>query len=106
MTMFIQEDFGWYFLQQLLEWVLIVTAFYFGARLVRAYEIRSQPRTSQQALHRRVRELEEQAEELGAQVRQLLEADRFASALLLRRGGADREWKAERVERRADERIG
>lgn len=105
MTPFIIEEFSWFFIQQLLQWVLIATACYVSVRLVRAYEKRSQPRSSQHALQRRVRELEHQTEELEVQVQQLLEADRFASALLLKRPATDREWKTVRVEKRADERI-
>jgi hypothetical protein len=110
MTPFITEEFSWYFVQQLLEWLLIVTACYCGVRLVRAYELRSRPRSKGQGskqnhLKRRVRELEKLTEELGAQVQQLHEADRFASALMLKEGAADRVWNVERSERRAEERT-
>jgi hypothetical protein len=105
MTPFITEEFSWFFIQQLLEWLLIVTACYVGVRLVRAYERRSLPRSSGKALKRRVRELEQRTEELGARVQQLLEADRFASALQLKRGATEREWKRDRSEPPADDRL-
>lgn len=66
----------------LLQWLMTLTACYFGVWLLRENERRSQPRRSERALSRRVRELEREAEMLGAQLQRILDAERFATVRL------------------------
>jgi hypothetical protein len=96
---YVSAEFGWMVGQQLLQWLSIVTACYFGARLVSVFERRSRAHSAQRTLRDRVRELEELTEALEAQVQQLKEADRFAAALRLR-PVSDLATKADRVESR------
>ena len=83
--MYIDPSFQWFFIGEVLKWLLMLSACFFGARLVRASERkRARLRPGRSALQRRVRELERQTEETGARLQQLVEAERFASALRLR----------------------
>jgi uncharacterized protein (DUF58 family) len=77
----------WYLLAALLDWLKIFTATYLGFWLVRNYETRARVRSSRQVLQRRVEELEQVTAALEVQMQQVVEADRFASALLLKPGG-------------------
>ena len=85
MSIFPGDD-SWFLLGALLEWVKVLAATHIGFRFVRAYAMRSRDHHTQRALQRRVRELEQLTESLGARQQQVLEAERFAVALLLRRG--------------------
>jgi hypothetical protein len=105
MARVISGEFSWFFVEQLLDWVLIVTACYTGAWLVRVHERRSRPRSTELALRRRVRELERTAEEMDGQLQRLLDADHFASALRLRSLSTQEERKIERRDDRGIERI-
>jgi|RhiMethySRZTD1v2_1073278.scaffolds.fasta_scaffold3528771_1 hypothetical protein len=73
-------------LDSLLEWVKLLAATHIGFRFARAYARRSHDENTQRALERRVRELEQLTESLGAHVQQVLDAERFAVALMLERG--------------------
>ena len=87
--MTILPDFSsWYLLESLIEWVKLLAVTHIGFRFVRAYAARSQHEHGQRALEleHRVRELEQLTESLGAQVQQVLDAERFAVALMLERG--------------------
>jgi len=83
----ILPDFSsWYLLESLIEWVKLLAATHIGFRFVRAYARRSNDERTQRALEHRVRELEQLTETLGARVQQVLDAERFAVALMLERG--------------------
>jgi hypothetical protein len=87
MTTMIPYDVpSWMLLESLLEWVKLLAATHIGFRFVRAYASRSHYEQTQRTLERRVRELEQLAESQGAHVQQVLDAERFAVALMLRRG--------------------
>lgn len=81
----IHEVADWYLLGTLLEWVKVLAATHIGFRFVRAYAKRTQDERTQLTLQRRVRELEQLTESLGAHLQQAVEAERFATALMLRR---------------------
>ena len=78
-------DVNWFLLQTLLEWVKLLAATHIGFRFVRAYANRAHDEHSQRTLECRVRELEQLTESQGAHLQQVLEAERFAVALMLRR---------------------
>jgi hypothetical protein len=85
--MTILPDVGsWYLLESLIEWVKLLAVTHIGFRFVRAYAARSQHEHTQRTLEHRVRELEQLTETLGAHVQQVLDAERFAVALMLERG--------------------
>ena len=73
-------------LDSLLEWVKLLAATHIGFRFVRAYAARARDERTERTLERRVRELEQLTESLGAHVQQVLDAERFAVALMLERG--------------------
>ena len=100
--------FQWFFVNQVLEWLLVLTACYCGTRLVRAYEHRARRRlrADRPALQRRVRELERETEEQRVRLQQLLEAERFTSALLLKPVSRGRLRDDEQVDRPGVGRIG
>ena len=77
---------SWILYESLLEWVKLLAATHIGFRFVRAYARRSHDEHTQRTLERRVRELEQLTESLGAHVQQVLDAERFAVALMLERG--------------------
>ena len=77
---------AWYLLDPLFEWVKLLAATHIGFRFVRAYAARARDERTERTLERRVRELEQLTESLGAQVQQVLDAERFAVALMLERG--------------------
>ncbi len=91
----IDETSYWYLLAALLDWLKIFTATCFGFWLVRAYGTRARVRPSRQVLQRRVDELEQVTASLEAQMQQVLDADRFASALLLKSSGAERKQRVD-----------
>lgn len=74
-----------FLLDRLLEWVKLLAATHIGFRFVRAYASRSRQDWTEHALQRRVHELEQETEALTSHLQQVLEAERFAVALLLRR---------------------
>lgn len=76
---------SWYLLDPLREWVKLLVVTHIGFRLVRTYASRSHAEPTQHELERRVRELEQLTESLGAHVQQVLDAERFAVALMLER---------------------
>lgn len=76
----------WILMESLVEWVKLLAATHIGYRFVRAYASRSHDESSHRALQRRVHELEQLTESLGSNVQQVLEAERFATTLMLRRG--------------------
>jgi hypothetical protein len=76
----------WMLLEALLEWVKVLAATHIGFRLVHAYASRSRHDHVQRTLEQRVRELEQLTESQGAHLQQVLEAEQFAVALMLRRG--------------------
>ena len=78
-------DFDWYLLPMLLEWVKVLAATHIGFRFVRAYAERSRDQHAQRVLQQRVRELEQLTESLGSHLQEVVEAERFATALMLRR---------------------
>jgi hypothetical protein len=83
----IPEDVpSWMMLEFLLECVMVLAAAHIGFGFVRAYAARSQHEHGQRALEQRVRELEQLTESLGAQVQHVIDAERFAVALMLRSG--------------------
>jgi hypothetical protein len=77
---------SWYLLEPLFEWVKLLAVTHIGFRFVRAYAARSRDERTERTLERRVRELEQLTESLGAHVQQVLDAERFAVALMLERG--------------------
>ena len=89
MSEFFEDYSYWPLLSALLDWLRVLAATYIGVRAVRAYEGRTRRRSSRRVLQRRVKELEQVTGALEAQMQQVLEADRFASALLLRPSGGD-----------------
>ena len=95
MSVFFEDESYWPLLVVLLDWFKVLAAAYIGVRALRAYESRTSHRESRRVLKRRVDELEQVTSALEAQMQQVLEADRFASALLLR---APEENGAQRVE--------
>jgi hypothetical protein len=86
MSMPFEDVSSWFLLRELLEWVKVLAATHIGFRLVRAYANRSRHEYTQRTLEQRVRELEQLTESQGAHLQQVLEAERFAVALMLRRG--------------------
>jgi len=86
MSMIPYDVSSWMLLEALLEWVTLLAATHIGFRFVRAYARRAHDEHSQRTLECRVRELEQLTESQGAHLQQLLEAERFAVALMLRRG--------------------
>ena len=86
MTVFHEDIYSWFLLRELLEWVKVLAATHIGFRLVHAYASRSRHDYARRTLERRVRELEQLTESLGARQQQVLEAEQFAVALMLRRG--------------------
>jgi hypothetical protein len=89
----------WMLLEALLEWVKVLAATHIGFRFVRAYARRSTSGHIQRTLEHRVRELEQLTESQGAHLQQVLEAERFAVALMLRRGaGQPRDTEPANVE--------
>ena len=74
-----------FLLDRLLEWVKLLVATHLGFRFVRAYAHRPRQDSTEHALQRRVHELEQETEALTSHLQQVLEAERFAVALLLRR---------------------
>ena len=90
-----EDSSYWYLLGAVLDWLKVFTATYLGFRLVRAFERRPRMGSSRHALQRRVDELEQVTASLEAQMQQVLEADRFASALLLKPSAGERRQQGE-----------
>jgi hypothetical protein len=88
MTVFHEYVSNWFLLEALREWVTVLAATHIGFRFVRAYANRSRHEYTQRTLEQRVRELEQLTESQGAHLQQVLEAERFAVALMLQRGAA------------------
>ena len=91
----IDDTSYWYLLAALLDWLKIFTATFLGFWLMRTYETRTRVRSGRQVLQRRVEELEQVTTALEAQMQQVLDADRFASALLLKPSGGERRQRVE-----------
>jgi hypothetical protein len=81
--MYFETESTWFLLNTLLDWVKVLAATHIGFRLVRAYDRRARLRSGQRALRGRVRELEQTTEELRGQLEEVLETERFATALQL-----------------------
>ena len=75
--------------------VEVQPATFLGFWLMRTYETRGRARSGRQVLQRRVEELEQVTAALEAQMQQVLDADRFASALLLKPSGGERKQRVE-----------
>ena len=91
----------WMLMESLIEWVKLLAATHIGYRFVRAYASRPHDESTHRALQRRVHELEQVTESLGSGMQQVLEAERFATTLMLRRG-AGQARDAEPVRGEAD----
>jgi hypothetical protein len=79
--MYFETEATWFLLNTLLDWVKVLAATHIGFRLVGAYAGRVRLGSGQRALQGRVRELEQATEELRGQLEEVLEAERFATAL-------------------------
>ena len=89
---------NWYLLEALLEWVKVLAATHIGLRFVRAYANRSRGDANEHALQHRVKELEQETAALGSQLHEVLDAERFTVALLLRGASADGAQSARALE--------
>ena len=96
MSSFVPVPDAWYSLapfvdlvEQVVYWLLVVGAGHLGYRWVRAYERRGVDTDRAERLQRRVRHLEATVARVEIQVEQSLEAQRFTSALLWNRPGAE-----------------
>ena len=83
MSMYFETESTWFLLNTLLDWVKVLAATHIGFRVIRAYDRRASVRSGERALRCRVRELEQATAELRAHLEEVLEAERFSTALQL-----------------------